>query len=50
MPTAILKERQRRDAATAEYLVEAKGITKRYPGVVAWTASILGSGRVRSMP
>ena len=35
MPTAILKERQRRDAATAEYLVEARGITKRYPGVVA---------------
>ena len=35
MPTAILKDRPRRDAATAEYLVEARGITKRYPGVVA---------------
>src|SRR3954463_16621443 len=35
MPTAILKDRPRRDAATAEYLVEVRGITKRYPGVVA---------------
>jgi inositol transport system ATP-binding protein len=35
MPTAILKAEAGRTAAMPEYLVEARGITKRYPGVVA---------------
>jgi inositol transport system ATP-binding protein len=35
MPTAILKAEVGRTAAIPEYLVEAMGITKRYPGVIA---------------